>query len=260
MASSADVGEGEDVDYYELLGLTFSASITVKEIKKAYRDKAKTSHPDKNPDDPTAAERFQAISKAYELLLDEDRRAKYIQQCNAKLQKKRKMAEMNEETRKMREDLERREAAAKRRKMAQEGVGGYHIPVSAKERERQLQRKVREDNLKWQREMEASAEAEKRVKKRKEEERLRSRRGDTGGVRSKMEQHQPSSASDLANEDRILAMMRAKAAARAAAAAAATSTATSTTTSTTATTTSTSTSTESNASSTATSLSMGTSQ
>ena len=90
MASSADVGEGEDVDYYELLGLTFSASITVKEIKKAYRDKAKTSHPDKNPDDPTAAERFQAISKAYELLLDEDRRAKYIQQCNAKLQKKRK--------------------------------------------------------------------------------------------------------------------------------------------------------------------------
>ena len=50
---------------------------TPQEIKKAYKKLAKEWHPDKNPDNPSAADKFIEISKAYELLSDPDRRRKY---------------------------------------------------------------------------------------------------------------------------------------------------------------------------------------
>lgn len=64
-----------DTTYYDLLGVDPSAKAI--DIKKAYRKKSVQEHPDKNPNDPTATERFQAISQAYQVLSKEDLRAKY---------------------------------------------------------------------------------------------------------------------------------------------------------------------------------------
>lgn len=64
-------------DYYEVLGLTRGA--TAQEIKKAYRDCAKKFHPDLNPGDKAAEEKFKEASEAYDVLSDEKKRAQYDQ-------------------------------------------------------------------------------------------------------------------------------------------------------------------------------------
>ncbi|WP_299261930.1 molecular chaperone DnaJ [uncultured Kushneria sp.] len=64
-------------DYYEVLGVERGADD--KEIKKAYRRLAQKYHPDRNPDDETAAEKFREVSDAYEVLADSDKRAAYDQ-------------------------------------------------------------------------------------------------------------------------------------------------------------------------------------
>ena len=53
-------------DYYEVLGVSKSA--TAEEIKKAYRKKAIQYHPDKNPDNKEAEEKFKEAAEAYEVL------------------------------------------------------------------------------------------------------------------------------------------------------------------------------------------------
>lgn len=62
-------------DYYNILGIDKDAS--ENEIKKAYRKLAIVHHPDKNPDDAEAADRFKDIGEAYETLSDPQKRARY---------------------------------------------------------------------------------------------------------------------------------------------------------------------------------------
>ncbi|WDZ86127.1 molecular chaperone DnaJ [Micromonospora cathayae] len=64
-----------DKDFYAVLGVDKSAS--ADEVKKAYRKLARESHPDHNPDDPRAEERFKAASEAYNVLSDDKRRREY---------------------------------------------------------------------------------------------------------------------------------------------------------------------------------------
>ena len=62
-------------DYYKELGVPETAS--AKEITKAYRKLARELHPDKNPGNAAAEERFKAVSAAYDVLGDEAKRAEY---------------------------------------------------------------------------------------------------------------------------------------------------------------------------------------
>ena len=65
----------EKRDYYEVLGITRTASID--EIKKSYRRLAMQHHPDKNPGDAHAEEKFKEAAEAYGVLSDEEKRARY---------------------------------------------------------------------------------------------------------------------------------------------------------------------------------------
>ncbi len=62
-------------DYYEILGV--SRDVDDAGLKKAYRAKALADHPDRNPDDPAAEERFKEASEAYSVLSDAEKRAAY---------------------------------------------------------------------------------------------------------------------------------------------------------------------------------------
>ena len=64
-------------DYYEVLGVSKNASLD--EIKKAYRQKAIQYHPDKNPGDKEAEEKFKEAAEAYDILGDEQKRSRYDQ-------------------------------------------------------------------------------------------------------------------------------------------------------------------------------------
>ncbi|CAG5866225.1 unnamed protein product [Menidia menidia] len=98
------------LDLYGLLGIEGTA--TTKEIKKAYRQKALTCHPDKNPDNPKAAELFHQLSQALEVLADAAARAAYDKICAAKKQAEERNKKLDDKRKKIKLDLEARERRA----------------------------------------------------------------------------------------------------------------------------------------------------
>lgn len=89
-----------DVDYYDLLGVTYNS--TVKEIQRAYRQKALTVHPDKNPS-PDAAVLFHALFQAYDVLSDPQAKLAYDELLKARLAKKKKNEAMDSRRRAMKD-------------------------------------------------------------------------------------------------------------------------------------------------------------
>lgn len=71
-------------DYYEILGV--AKGVSEADLKKAYRRVAMKYHPDRNPDDKDAEEKFKEASEAYEVLSDENKRAAYDQYGHAGLE------------------------------------------------------------------------------------------------------------------------------------------------------------------------------
>ncbi|CAH8568632.1 unnamed protein product [Dicrocoelium dendriticum] len=69
------LSSAEDEDYYRLLDVPRNANLT--DIKRAYRKLALIHHPDSNPNDPSAQQRFQKLGEAYEVLRDPEKRATY---------------------------------------------------------------------------------------------------------------------------------------------------------------------------------------
>ena len=63
------------IDYYKILGV--DKNIPQKDVKRAYLKRAKQFHPDLHPDDPKAKAKFQALTEAFDVIGDADKRAKY---------------------------------------------------------------------------------------------------------------------------------------------------------------------------------------
>lgn len=82
-------------DYYKILGLDTN-KVNIDEIKIAFREQAKKYHPDVNMQNKKAEERFKDINEAYKILSTPSSRRKYDRQWNARVGKKKKMAQKRE--------------------------------------------------------------------------------------------------------------------------------------------------------------------
>ncbi|KAA0189895.1 DnaJ subfamily A member 3 [Fasciolopsis buskii] len=100
-----------DVDLYAFFGISEGSS--AGDIKKAYKDKARQLHPDKNKDNPRAKEEFQQLKEFYELLLDPVTRKEYDRKWKAKRESIRRHQSLDAERRKLKEKLEKREEQAR---------------------------------------------------------------------------------------------------------------------------------------------------
>ncbi|KAL0617647.1 DnaJ-like protein subfamily C member 17 [Plecturocebus cupreus] len=106
------------MDLYALLGIEEKAAD--KEVRKAYRQKALSCHPDKNPDNPRAAELFHQLSQALEVLTDAAARAAYDKVRKAKKQAAERTRKLDEERKKVKLDLEARERQAQAQESEEE--------------------------------------------------------------------------------------------------------------------------------------------
>ncbi|XP_060616520.1 dnaJ homolog subfamily C member 17 [Anolis sagrei] len=122
-----------ELDLYALLGVGEKAAD--KEIKKAYRQKALTCHPDKHPDNPKAAELFHQLSQALALLTDAAARAAYDKVRKAKKQAAERTQKLDDRRKKVKLDLEAREREAQSRVSKEEEI---HITRTLEQEIRRL--------------------------------------------------------------------------------------------------------------------------
>ncbi|KAG9442855.1 hypothetical protein H6P81_018709 [Aristolochia fimbriata] len=104
-----------DIDHYEILGLPSGEEgmkLTLKEIEKAYKNKARQIHPDKNLNDPLAKSKFQQLQSSLEILKSETARKAFHDLLRAKLERVRRDYHLDAKRRKMVSDLEAREQAS----------------------------------------------------------------------------------------------------------------------------------------------------
>lgn len=123
-----DVKKFSEIDLYGLLGVEIGA--TEAEIRKAYRKKALQCHPDKNPDNPKAAELFQELSKALEILIDASARSAYDKLLNAKKAAQLRTQQLDSKRQKLKNDLEERERRARE---AGSGKAAYKVNKTPEE-------------------------------------------------------------------------------------------------------------------------------
>ena len=102
------------MDWYKVLGVATDASENT--IKKAYRKKALSCHPDKNPGNPKAAELFHQLSQALSVLTNEDERNAFDNLLKAKKANKIRNDQLDAKRKKMKDDLEVPEKAAQTQK------------------------------------------------------------------------------------------------------------------------------------------------
>ncbi|XP_028396001.1 dnaJ homolog subfamily C member 17-like [Dendronephthya gigantea] len=134
MAASETAGEKT---YYELLGVERHS--TEKEITKAYRKKALKCHPDKNPDNPNAAELFHKLSKAFEVIGNPKAKAAYDATLRAKERARLRVQAYDSKRKRFKEDLEQREKSSQDDYIKEE--------VLVKNLEQEIER-LREEGLK----------------------------------------------------------------------------------------------------------------
>ncbi|XP_023308479.2 dnaJ homolog subfamily C member 17 [Lucilia cuprina] len=96
-----------EVNFYAILGIEIEADEST--IRKAYRKKALECHPDKNPDNPKAAELFHELSKALEILTDKSARTAYDNVWKAKKAAEFRNKQLDSKRQKLKADLEKRE-------------------------------------------------------------------------------------------------------------------------------------------------------
>ncbi|XP_068004611.1 dnaJ homolog subfamily C member 17 isoform X1 [Melanerpes formicivorus] len=108
------------LDLYGLLGVGEKAS--EKEVKTAFRQKALSCHPDKNPDNPRAAELFHQLSQALAVLTDAAARAAYDRVRRAKKQAAERTQKLDERRKKVKLDLEAREREAQAQENEEEEI------------------------------------------------------------------------------------------------------------------------------------------
>ncbi|TWW72229.1 DnaJ -like protein subfamily C member 17 [Takifugu flavidus] len=100
--------------YYSNIFMTWTHGSAMRglQIKKAYRQKALECHPDKNPDNPKAAELFHQLSQALDVLTDAAAKAAYDKTCAAKKRAEERDRELDDKRKKFKKDLEARERQA----------------------------------------------------------------------------------------------------------------------------------------------------
>ncbi|KAI1547560.1 DnaJ DnaJ-class molecular chaperone with C-terminal Zn finger domain [Pyrenophora tritici-repentis] len=153
-------------DFYELLGVPFDANEAT--IKKAYRKVSIRYHPDKNPDNKDAADRFIYLGWARDILIDETLKGEYDRARARRREKALKDDLLDSRRRAMKEDLERREHEAERARQNLKRKGGVEVYTEAERRELEKLgeaecERMAENNKRRRREL-----TERREKQRKE--------------------------------------------------------------------------------------------
>lgn len=128
---------------YELLNLGIEASD--QEIKTAYRKLSLKVHPDRNPNNPDAAQKFHELNQAYELLLDPLRRLALTSSVRAKEARKARFSKYDKKRRDLQDELEERERAFKKQKM--DKASDERARAQENERIMEQGRKMREERI-----------------------------------------------------------------------------------------------------------------